>query len=771
MGISNSRLIEKQPAKVWTEAFPIGNGRLGGMVFGGIGTERIQLNEDSIWYGGPRGNDNPASIGKLNEIRSLLLAGEPQEAERLALLNMTNAPHYFGPYQPLGDLLIKMEGHHNASNYQRELDLQSGINSIAYKSEYNAEPIHYRREVFSSAADQVLIIRLTASQQAALTLTARLSRRPFEGELGSEACGILTMMGQCGSDGIHYAAVLQAVVDGGETQTVGNYLDIRQANSVTLIIAAQTSFRCSDPYREALRQAKLAASLPYVEIKDWHVRNHSYLFDRVLLTLGSNAKDELKGAEKPTSERLLHYQQGHADLGLEALFYHYGRYLLIASSRPGSLPANLQGIWNESFTPPWESDFHLNINLQMNYWIAEAGNLPECHEPLFDLIDRLVVNGRDTARKLYGARGFVAHSVTNLWAETGIFSAWVPAIFWPSGGAWLALHLWEHYRYNGALSFLRERAYPVLKEASLFFLDYLIEDDQGRLVTAPSLSPENSYVSASGTIGSLCVGPSMDSQILYALFSACMEAAKVLDLDPLLQVEWMEARSRLPKPAIGQYGQIMEWAKDYEEAEPGHRHISHLFALHPGEQIMAHKMPELGEAARRTLERRLTHGGGHTGWSQAWIANFWARLGDGDQSHNSLRDLLRKAVHPNLFGDHPPFQIDANFGGAAAIQEMLLQSHGGEIILLPALPSAWSSGSITGLRARGGFIVDIAWVDGQLKEAKIHTEAGGEITLHSDVRLQVRDGEDKLILAEWTNCTYQFTIPPGAIYRIKLVNE
>ncbi|WP_339208164.1 glycoside hydrolase family 95 protein [Paenibacillus sp. FSL K6-3182] len=767
MGINNNRLIEKRPANVWTEAFPIGNGRLGGMVFGGIQSERIQLNEDSIWYGGPMGNDNPASIGKLQEIRSLLLEGEPQEAERLALLHMTNAPHYFGPYQPLGDLTIKMEGHHNASDYQRELNLHSGINFIEYKS----ESIHYRREVFSSAADQVLIIRLTASQQAALTLTSRLSRRPFEGEVGSEAEGTLTMKGQCGPGGVHYAAVLRAVVDGGEIQTVGNYLDIRHASAVTLIIAAQTSFRCTDPCMEALKQVEQAASLPYAELRNRHVQNHSHLFDRVSLTLGSADENNLELEQKPTSERLLHYQQGHIDLGLEALFYHYGRYLLMASSRPGSLPANLQGIWNESFTPPWESDFHLNINLQMNYWIAEAGNLAECHEPLFDLIDRLVVNGRETARKLYGARGFVAHSVTNLWAETGIFCAWTPAIFWPSGGAWIALHLWEHYRYNGNVSFLRERAYPVLKEASLFFLDYLIEDDKGRLITAPSLSPENSYVSESGAIGSLCVGPSMDSQILYALFSACIESAKIVDLDPLLQVELMEARSRLPKPEIGQYGQIMEWAVDYEEAEPGHRHISHLFALHPGEQILAHRMPELGEGARRTLERRLSHGGGHTGWSQAWIANFWARLGDRDKSHNSLQDLLRKAVHPNLFGDHPPFQIDANFGGAAAIQEMLLQSHGGELLLLPALPPAWSSGLITGLRARGGFTVDIEWLDGKLMEAKIRTEIGGKLAIYSKAQLGIRDLANKLIMAEWTDCTYQFVMPPETMYVVKPATE
>jgi alpha-L-fucosidase 2 len=735
---TNAILWYSKPAKLWVQALPIGNGRLGGMVFGKVKEERIQLNEDSVWYGGARSRDNPESINQLGEIRRLLLEGRPQEAERLARLSMTSIPQHFAPYQTLGDLHLQFEDMNGEEgSYSRKLDLETGIVSVTYAF----GETEYKREIFASAADQVIIIRLTAGTPGSLTFTANLNRRPFEEALERIGIDTLAMSGRCGADGVTYCAVLKAVVEGGSVSTIGSYISVERADTVTLVVTAQTTFRYEDPRHVCLIQAEAASLKGYSALRCSHVEDHQAMFARVDLVLADPRSLELSGL--PTDERLQRVRDGEQDLGLEALFFKYSRYLLMASSRAGSLPANLQGIWSDCHTPPWESDYHININLQMNYWPAEVGNLAECHEPLFDLVDRLRENGRKTAMTMYGARGFVAHHATDLWADTAVQGTYTPAVYWPMGGAWLALHLWEHYRFGLDLLFLAKRAYPVMKEAAEFFLDFLVEDEQGRLVTAPSLSPENSYRLANGNIGRLCVGPSMDTQILFALFNGCHEASLILNIDGEFREKLEVAIQRLPEPQIGKHGQLMEWSIDYDETEPGHRHISHLFALYPGEQITLHGTPELAEAARTTLERRLQHGGGHTGWSRAWIILFWARLENGDRAYANLQALLRNSVHPNLFGDHPPFQIDANFGGAAGIAEMLLQSHGRELRLLPALPQAWQHGRVRGLRARGGYEVDIDWREGRLKSAELLATATGTCRLCSSIPLLIRhDGKD-----------------------------
>jgi alpha-L-fucosidase 2 len=760
------KLWYRGPAEKWVNALPVGNGKLGAMVFGSVKQERIQINEDSLWYGGPKKREQPDAHKHLEEIRRLMFEGKPQDAEYLARMAMTPGPKFLAPYQTLGDInLYYRQSNEETTNYRRELDLPTGI----AKTSYTLGETRYQREVFASAIDDVLVIRLTSDRPGAISFSTNLSRRPFEGTSGKEGVESIVMQGQCGPDGVHYATVLKAVAEGGNVQTIGDFVSVESADSVTLYVAAATTFRHPEPL--VVCQSRIEASVVkgFEAVREDHVKDHRSFFDRVQLEIEDSNEVELEALS--TDERLVRVQDGQADHGLISLFFQYGRYLLMGSSRPGSLPANLQGIWNESHTPPWESDYHLNINLQMNYWPAEMCNLAECHEPVFDLMDRLLENGRKTAREIYGARGFVAHHATNLWAETDICGIYVPAIFWPMGGAWMSLHLWEHYRFNGDQVFLRSRAYPIMKEAALFFLDFLIEDEQGRLVTVPSLSPENTYRLPNGNEGVLSIGPSMDSQIIHTLFTACIEAGTLLDTDMEFLEELEQASGRLPEPAIGRHGQLMEWAIDYEEVELGHRHISHLFALHPGEQINVHHTPALAKAARRTLERRLAHGGGHTGWSRAWIINFWARLQDGEQAYINLMELLSHSVHTSLLGDHPPFQIDGNFGGTAAIAEMLLQSHRDEILLLPALPKAWRHGRISGLRTRGGFEVEIGWQDGQLKEAVLHATQDGLCTIRSESPLVIlmEEGEG-LVVNTIGGSVYSFNAESGTSYLVRYAN-
>ncbi|MDF2958789.1 MAG: glycoside hydrolase family 95 protein [Paenibacillus sp.] len=790
-GCVNSLWYEAAAGK-WQEALPIGNGRLGGMVFGTVAQEKIQLNEDSVWYGGPKRANNPDARKYVPEIRRLLAEGKQQEAEHLSRMALMSAPKYLHPYQPLGDLLMYMLGHDRRPEaYRRELDLETAVANVTY----TLEGAEYKREYFSSAADHVIVIRLTTDKPGGLTFGAHLMRRPFDAGTKKLESDTIVLSGECGTEGVKFRAALKAVVEGGSVTTIGDFLSIENANAVTLLLAAQTTFRYEDPEQVCLEQLAAAARKPYAQLKQDHIADYAVKFGRVRLELSDSADPgagtesgrgtgTVRGASAssapiqpdqsshpnghstlPTDVRLKRLQEGEEDLDLVPLYFNYGRYLLLSCSRPGSLAANLQGIWNDSYTPPWESKYTININTQMNYWPAELCNLAECHEPLFELIERMLPNGRVTAQEVYGCSGFVAHHNTNLWGDTHVEGIPVSASIWPLGAAWLSLHLWEHYRFGLDQSFLAGRAYPVMKEAAIFLLDYMVEDEKGRLITGPSISPENKFILPNGVAGNVCMGPAMDLQIVRTLFLACMESAQILSCDDDFRDELSGALKRIPGLEIGQHGQVMEWLEDYEEHDPGHRHISQLFALHPGELIDVRRTPELARAAKRTLERRLSHGGGHTGWSRAWIINFWARLAEGDLAYENIRQLLIKSIYPNMLDAHPPFQIDGNFGGAAGIAEMLLQSHGGIITLLPALPAAWPGGSFKGLRARGGFEVDLEWRGGKLQQAFLHASNNGKCRIYSETELQVHFGE-KTVNSDFNGTVLEFDVVSGETYRI-----
>jgi len=727
------RLWYTSPAQRWIHALPVGDGFLGGMVYGGHPREIISLNEHTLWSGSAQEFDGKAFREALPKVRELLFAARYAEANELASKTLVGPwGPWYGSYQTLGDLKLTFADG-AAAEYRRELDLDAGVVRVQYRI---AETM-FRREVFVSAANHILVVRLESSRPGANSFSLEFAR-PAGASIRVTNSGSIEIEGKAEPGGVTFAALVRLVLEQGSATTDGGRVVVEGAGAATILVTAATNYFGDDPKHVFAAAAEAAPS--YADLRAAHQSEYRKLFGRVTFDLGGWEKEST-----PTDQRLEAVKAGGTDSQLIALYFQYGRYLLLSSSRKGSLPANLQGIWNHLLDPPWQSDYHININIPMNYWPAEVCNLSETHEPLFDFIDRLREPGRKVAREWYGADGIVLHYTTNAWGYATPGHALIFGL-WQDAFPWLCLHLWERYRFTGDKTFLANRAWPVMREACEFYLSFMVRHPlSGRLVPGPQSSPENTYLTIGGSRGWVAMGCTSTIQAVRQLFRDTIAAARIIEAKGAAASFVARLEQTLqdmpPQVIIGKYGQVQEWPSDFDEAEPGHRHVSHLYALHPGDGIDLEATPEWARAARRTLLRRLEHGSGQTGWSAAWMVNFFARLRDGEQAGAALLKLLRQSTEANLFDTHPSgqgpiFQIDGNLGGCAGIAEMLLQSHTRDLFLLPALPLDWRAGKVTGLRARGGLEVDIQWSEGRVKEATIRAQERRPVRVRANTAIR-----------------------------------